>query len=610
MSTELFSDNAATTLASSPAIGATTFTVTSSSAFPAAVTGVSQFRVIIDTEIVTVTNVTGTTWTCEALAVAHTAAVPVTHVITAAGLGNHVDTKVAAEAVIARAAEGLLAPIASPAFTGTPTGITKTHVGLGSVDNTADSAKPVSTAQAAADTAAIATAAADATAKVTAARVVPRWAPTTAYTLGQQVVSPGNDVVSAIAGHTSGSTFTPANWTLSSTYARVGETTVDASLYASINAAIAALPSHGGKVMLTAAQYTENVVINKNNVTLEGVGFGFWDSFVGGNPGTGTEGTGLSKIKSADGTSNIISIAAASGRLSGITLQNLYLYGNGTTGAGIYGAAAGGMTDQLNIDHCFVHKTAIGMNIYADSFHVTHNTVMDVSGIGIQVSANSYGFVQDNVVADITGDGIVVASGGSTPPQISGNTVVRTARGIYLLSPALVANNVVQQARGIGIELNASGIVVNGNVVRSGSSEGIKADSGASRSGITNNSVVSNASYGIHNMGSTIQIDGNLVDSNLGKSIFVEANDGMVTNNMVLVSSLTENGIEVNALSTIVTSNRILSVTGANTGYGILIPSTKTYIVVANNIVISAGTFATKYSLPVASATVVNTGNI
>ena len=42
------------------------------------------------------------------------------------------------------------APLASPAFTGTVTGITATMVGLGSVDNTADTAKPVSTAQAAA----------------------------------------------------------------------------------------------------------------------------------------------------------------------------------------------------------------------------------------------------------------------------------------------------------------------------------------------------------------------------------------------------------------------------------------------------------------------------
>ena len=40
--------------------------------------------------------------------------------------------------------------LASPTFTGTPTGLTKAHVGLGSVDNTADTAKPVSTAQQAA----------------------------------------------------------------------------------------------------------------------------------------------------------------------------------------------------------------------------------------------------------------------------------------------------------------------------------------------------------------------------------------------------------------------------------------------------------------------------
>lgn len=39
------------------------------------------------------------------------------------------------------------APLASPAFTGTPTGITKTHVGLSNVDNVSDVNKPVSTAQ-------------------------------------------------------------------------------------------------------------------------------------------------------------------------------------------------------------------------------------------------------------------------------------------------------------------------------------------------------------------------------------------------------------------------------------------------------------------------------
>jgi hypothetical protein len=41
---------------------------------------------------------------------------------------------------------GLKAPLESPTFTGTVSGVTKSHVGLGNVDNTADASKPVSTA--------------------------------------------------------------------------------------------------------------------------------------------------------------------------------------------------------------------------------------------------------------------------------------------------------------------------------------------------------------------------------------------------------------------------------------------------------------------------------
>ena len=54
-----------------------------------------------------------------------------------------------AQSKIANLASDLTAkaPKADPTFTGTVSGITKTMVGLGSVDNTADTAKPVSTAQ-------------------------------------------------------------------------------------------------------------------------------------------------------------------------------------------------------------------------------------------------------------------------------------------------------------------------------------------------------------------------------------------------------------------------------------------------------------------------------
>ena len=60
---------------------------------------------------------------------------------------NIAASKVAVEKSRAQAAEGLLAPISFPTFTGTVSGISATMVGLGSVANTSDSDKPVSTAQ-------------------------------------------------------------------------------------------------------------------------------------------------------------------------------------------------------------------------------------------------------------------------------------------------------------------------------------------------------------------------------------------------------------------------------------------------------------------------------
>jgi Major tropism determinant N-terminal domain len=64
------------------------------------------------------------------------------------GLGNVDNTSDLAKPIstATQTALNLKAPLASPAFTGTPTGITATHVGLGSVNNTSDLAKPISTA--------------------------------------------------------------------------------------------------------------------------------------------------------------------------------------------------------------------------------------------------------------------------------------------------------------------------------------------------------------------------------------------------------------------------------------------------------------------------------
>jgi hypothetical protein len=74
--------------------------------------------------------------------------------ITAAmvGLGNVTNTSDASKPVSTaqQTALDLKAPLASPTFTGTVAGITKAMVGLGSVDNTSDASKPVSTEQKAA----------------------------------------------------------------------------------------------------------------------------------------------------------------------------------------------------------------------------------------------------------------------------------------------------------------------------------------------------------------------------------------------------------------------------------------------------------------------------
>ena len=64
MATDLFANNAQTTLAAGIAAGAVSLTVASSTPFPAVTTAATtQFRIIIDAELFIVTNVTGLTWT-------------------------------------------------------------------------------------------------------------------------------------------------------------------------------------------------------------------------------------------------------------------------------------------------------------------------------------------------------------------------------------------------------------------------------------------------------------------------------------------------------------------------------------------------------------------
>lgn len=119
------------------------------------------------------------------------------------GIQGQIDSKLATTAAAATyetiSNVALKAPLADPTFTGTVSGVTKAHVGLGNVDNTSDADKPVSTAQASA----IATAKSEALAEVTA---VIDSAPAALNTLNELAAALGDDanfastVTASIAG--------------------------------------------------------------------------------------------------------------------------------------------------------------------------------------------------------------------------------------------------------------------------------------------------------------------------------------------------------------------------------------------------------------------------
>lgn len=93
---------------------------------------------------------------------------------------------------------------------------------------------------------------------------VPKWTPTTNYALGQQVISPNNDVVSAMVAHKSSATYTTdiTKWALSSTYAK-GDRTVPGGI-SQLNRR-GSLPE-----IISLVTGTEDEALGVSNCTLSG----------------------------------------------------------------------------------------------------------------------------------------------------------------------------------------------------------------------------------------------------------------------------------------------------------------------------------------------------
>ena len=119
MPVEQFSNNASSTLNGAITNVATTLVVTSAALFPVAVAGVSQFRVIIEAEILIVTNTAGNTWTATrgaegSTAAGHATSIAVVHILTSGSLGV---TRGGADDVVTVSASGAAQTLTLPANT-------------------------------------------------------------------------------------------------------------------------------------------------------------------------------------------------------------------------------------------------------------------------------------------------------------------------------------------------------------------------------------------------------------------------------------------------------------------------------------------------------------
>lgn len=126
---------------------------------------------------------------------------------------------------------------------------------------------------------------------VAASTSVPTWAPSTAYVLGQQIVSPNNDVVAAKVAHTSSAAYVTdkLKWNLSSTYG-LPSVTSDAVFFVSptgsssndglspgaalrdVAAAATALPAGGGTINLMAGTHNITTLPARSGITYRGAG--------------------------------------------------------------------------------------------------------------------------------------------------------------------------------------------------------------------------------------------------------------------------------------------------------------------------------------------------
>jgi len=315
-----------------------------------------------------------------------------------------------------------------------------------------------------------------------------------------------------------------------------------------INAAINALPSTGGSVVLLDGTYniTSSVIINKPNVNLTGSGAN----------------TILKRMYDESGvnTGGVITVVAASTAVTNVDVSQLSINGNKASfsSANDYGifVSSGGCGIQANnekINNNWIGNTAgNGVYIYngacaaIQNDQITNNIITGSGGNGIATDdSTSNAVISGNVSSNNSGYGIYVSGG--TGENITGNTTNSNATGgiITGTTSTNVSDNIIKSNTTYGIYIG--GFVggqntISGNVIDS-NGIGVNFGPGNTNETLSGNTIVNSATTGVFVDGGTpstnIIISANTISGNGGSGVQFNTN---IVNSTITDNTLNNNG--------------------------------------------------------------------
>ena len=219
-----------------------------------------------------------------------------------------------------------------------------------------------------------------------------------------------------------------------------------------INAAIAALPSWGGEVLLLDGTYniSSSITISKANVVLRGSG----------------PSTVLKRMFNKSETNGVIGCSASNCRICDLVIDgNKYTYiDNDNNGIYASKSAAG-----IQIDHITVKNSYIGLRLTGmDGGSVSNCIVQTTSTYGLYISSVTNMRLEKNVVSGNGGDGIAVLS--TEDIYILNNRITNTVdSGITIDSASKrggVSCNICDETtEEVDLSINGSAFIVTENVV-------------------------------------------------------------------------------------------------------------------------------------------------